>query len=246
MMSMKKISLTALAGLATLALSGAANANTIGQQLQTSFNPFSFTNGVGIGINPTNVDFTFNIGAVPLGLTDATPGNSSVYPALLTIRAASSGAASGITGAGNYDQPIVGGSPYAFEYRSTTAIGSKPAGSLLLGVTLGSFQFSAAAAGNSAAINETNGSGGSTVTFTSDFIPGLNTFTDGTAAYSFVNGSAANTIGTGGQLNNNTFDGSGNFSTRRVITGVPEPGSVAMLIAGGVSGAGFFLRRRRK
>ena len=29
-------------------------------------------------------------------------------------------------------------------------------------------------------------------------------------------------------------------------TGVPEPGSVAMLIAGGMTGAGFFIRRRRK
>ena len=29
-------------------------------------------------------------------------------------------------------------------------------------------------------------------------------------------------------------------------TGVPEPGSVAMLFAGGMTGAGFFIRRRRK
>ena len=29
-------------------------------------------------------------------------------------------------------------------------------------------------------------------------------------------------------------------------TGVPEPGSVAMLVAGGMTGAGFFVRRRRK
>ena len=29
------------------------------------------------------------------------------------------------------------------------------------------------------------------------------------------------------------------------VSGVPEPGSVAMMIAGGITGAGFFVRRRR-
>ena len=241
MMSVKN--LTVLAGLAALALTGAANANTIGEQPQTAGNPFIFTNGSGLSINPTSVRFDFNPGAVALGLTDATP--FFVYNAILTTRDSTTGAASGLTPANNYDQPLTGGAPFAFEYRSTTAIGSKPAGSLLLGVTLGAFQLSAAANGNSAAINETNGVGSSTVNFASDFIPGLSAFTDGTAAYSFVNGSSLNTIGAGGQLNNTTFDGSGNFSTRRVVTGVPEPGSVAMLIAGGITGAGFFVRRRR-
>ena len=64
---------------------------------------------------------------------------------------------------------------------------------------------------------------------------------NGQSTASDSNGNIATVIRTNAQA-----FGSVTYFYTPVTTGVPEPGSVAMLVAGGMTGAGFFIRRRRK
>lgn len=81
-----------------------------------------------------------------------------------------------------------------------------------------------------------------TVTFTSQFI----TFTPGQNAFAYSFSGVNPSFTTGGTfpaqfINSFTASSTGTFST----SAVPEPGSVALLVGMGVTGASFLARRRR-
>ncbi len=72
----------------------------------------------------------------------------------------------------------------------------------------------------------------------------------GSISFSYVSLSGTTTLGGGGNIVSN-ISTVADVSAKVVYTyhlqptDVPEPGSVAMMIAGGITGAGFFVRRRR-
>ncbi len=132
------------------------------------------------------------------------------------------------------------------------------AGSLLLGATSGmgttvGGTLSGALGGNSATFSGSDlpsGSalGANTVTFSSNYLD-FTSAMNKAFAYSFSN--VVPILGLGGNfpfqyINAFTSEGTGTFSSDFAPPPVPEPGSVALFVGLGVSGAMFQFRRRRR
>ena len=235
---MKNLSLTALAGLAILSLAGVANADTYGPFTSATVGPFNTDFGLGGGAHPvanltlptfdttlgtlTGISFTVGGGVTTTFTVSDASGNSN--PVTLTSSANIS----------LYAPPPPPGP-------ATLIVFTIPANSINTILTpFGSFGPQAVVANGS---NTVASYGGSFLPFLT-VGPGsivLPVSANGQSSASDQNGNLNASVRTTA-----TAFGSVTYTYTPVTTGVPEPGSVAMLIAGGVSGAGFFLRRRRK
>ena len=236
MMSVKN--LTVLAGLAALSFAGAANANTTGGAAPT-IGPFSTDFGLGTGANPvtnlvfplfnsnlgtlTSISFTVG-GTVTTTFSGSNP--NALNPDNVTLTSQ--------TNISLYAPPVVSPSNLIIFTTPSNVFGpiTVPGGANFGPQTV-------VAPGNS-----TNPS------YSGSFLP-FEAAGGGFVSLPVTANGQSNASDTNGNINTSirttaSAFGSVVYTYTPTQTGVPEPGSVAMLIAGGMTGAGFFIRRRRK
>ena len=237
MIRANKSILTSLAALAVVSFAGAANADTIGGTSPT-IGPFSTNFGFGTGANPTT--------NITLPLFDTTLGTLTGIS--FTVGGSVSTTFSGMDQSGNPNNVTLTSGGTISLYAPPTPSASNlivfttPANSLgpVAVAANASFGPSTVVAAGS---NSVPSYGGSFLPFEAmggGFIT-LPVTASGASSASDDNGNITTTIRTTASA-----FGSVLYTYTPKTSSVPEPGSVALLIAGGVSGVGLFARRRKK
>jgi len=197
---------------------------------------FRTTNDGNVSAGTIPIAFTFNIAvpAFPTTITKASMFFSSSATAPCTITA------------GTLTQPLNGGVLSIFVSPSDPVYGATHGNELIFKATY-----------NSAGITQDNTQGNPQPTFgfadPSDVVsfvsPYFTSADPEKGTFSFSSGLPLGgvTCNANGKMNTQTMGGNGNFSAGTVTTqGVPEPGTLTMLLGTGVAASMFMIRKRRR
>ena len=239
MLNAKYFSLAAIAGLALVSFAGVANAATSGPFTSATIGPFPTNFGSGTGANPvTNIVlplFDTNLGTLT-GISFTVGGTVST----MFSGQDKSGNPNNVTltSAGKISLYAPPAPPTASNLVVfTTPANSIPPFPVAANANFGPSTVNAVGSNSvpsyAGSFAPFQAAGGGTIT--------LPVTASGTSSASDDNGNITSTIRTTA-----TAYGSILYTYTPKTNAVPEPGSVAMLVAGGVSGAAFLLRRKRR